>query len=65
MASHVKCRLILQHLSKVGSYEQQHACGQQLEEIRTSLRFVKYELERKGQQSSDAVLASPIDDLQA
>ena len=41
-------RTILQHLCEVGSYEQQNACHQQLEDVRGSLRFVKYELDRKG-----------------
>ena len=57
------CRLILQHLAQAGSYEQQHACSQQLEEIKSSLRFVKYELGRKGQQGAEAELATPVDDL--
>ena len=57
------CRLILQHLSQSGSFEQQHACSQQLEEVRSSLRFVKYELGRKGQQGAEAELATPVDDL--
>lgn len=45
---HVSGRTILQHLSEVGSYEQQNACRQQLEDVQGSLRFVKYELDRKG-----------------
>ena len=45
---HVPGRTILQHLSEVGSYEQQNACRQQLEDVQGSLRFVKYELDRKG-----------------
>lgn len=42
-------RTILQHLCEAGSYEQQSACRQQLEDVQGSLRFVKYELDRKGE----------------
>lgn len=45
----------MQQLAKYGTYEQQQACSQQLEDVRSSLRFVQYELGRKGQQSSSAV----------
>lgn len=55
-------RVILQHLSEVGSYEQQSACRQQLEEITGSLRFVRYELERKG--SEEALPAPQLGDIQ-
>jgi len=55
-------RTILQHLSEVGSYEQQNACRQQLEETQGSLRFVKYELGRKGQE--EMVSAPQVDDIQ-
>lgn len=56
-------RLVLQHLSKAGTYEQQQVCSQQLEEVRSSLRFVKYELGRKGQQDADTALPTPVDDI--
>ena len=46
----------------MGSYEQQNACRQQLEETQGSLRFVKYELSRKGQE--EMVSAPQIDDIQ-
>ena len=56
-------RTILQHLCEVGSYEQQNACRQQLEDVQGSLRFVEYELDRKG--GSEAKLpALQLDDLQ-
>lgn len=55
-------RTILQHLCEVGSYEQQNACRQQLGETQGSLRFVKYELGRKGQAETET--ASQVDDIQ-
>ena len=56
-------RTILQHLCEVGSYEQQNACRQQLEDVQGSLRFVKYELDRKG--GNEAKLpALQLDDIQ-
>lgn len=56
-------RTILQHLCEVGSYEQQNACRQQLEDVQGSLRFVKYELDRKG--GAEAKLpAVQLDDIQ-
>ncbi len=55
-------RIILQHLCEVGTYEQQNACRQQLEEIQGSLRFVKYELGRKGQAETSPALQ--LDDIQ-
>ena len=56
-------RAILQHLCEVGSYEQQSACRQQLEDVQGSLRFVKYELGRKGG-NEPKLPTSHLDDIQ-
>lgn len=56
-------RTILQHLCEVGTYEQQNACRQQLEDVQGSLRFVKYELDRKGG-NEDGLPALQLDDIQ-
>ncbi|KAL3135680.1 hypothetical protein ABBQ38_006152 [Trebouxia sp. C0009 RCD-2024] len=64
VAKFSRAEAILQHLCEVGTYEQQSACRQQLEDVQGSLRFVKYELGRKGGHEPK-LPASHLDDIQA